>query len=1081
MADTLNNFGLAEIKTLKTANKMVLTDIDIKMPVNEIENINPEYIRAGASIFGTEGTYGVAQDSVVIPAGIYEFNQLSENEYYGSTAVPCYYMGELLINNKIASQPGMVYVYTSASEDTPVDFSHLISRLVYVPNDTEVSLAEAKQFYGCLSPYTTCKITADDTFELKDPSDASQLLIDRKTANYANTDYTFKFRTPYPEKNGGYRPCTGIRVSNTYNGAVDEICYLNTAGNEINDWLSNYSSSNNTIDFSYFTGYDNGNYIKPDCAQNIDPQVLAWIIINLNQLNPTGGVCKNCGANASKATLVCEACDKKYWIGSDVLSTPSIAYEKVMDIDDELKLYVAQCDDNTIYTSDNRHITSLNTSIPTSTSVAINTKYNTADNISSTKLTLYTSSMDDVSQVYCASSYDQVDNDCTGRDGEINIYTYTADAPFFLKSNRTLYIKGGSWNAQVQSFTYQANNLGLYEIYGDNEVLTCYGGEYWYSDFSAVDDSTGYAGYTECPYEYCAAKFYSTYDDSITNEARTCPACSNTIYFSSQYSDDLQCSATAPTVYQVFNGSSWYTTANYDHYGSQTCPNGCGATLLFETGISCENVSTSCPVCNASLIANCNGGENYDDTGFTLVGENPGVTWNTLQLDTTYNLDYTGNNSDYKYYIFTAPTSSNYTFASTSNGDPDIYAYYSESDALSGGEPAWSNSEGGGFSYTCTMADGDTIYIKVRQYSDASDTWSVSQTSSVDPVYYYCPNCDTEYYSEDDMNMCSVREGCPGYSYGISWTTMSENIDYSIPYNEWAYYIYRAPTTTSYTFVSTSNGDPDIKAFSSKSAAVNDDGTPDWSDTNSGGFSYTTNFADGDTIYIKVRQYNMDYTDTFKVKFASDSETTCPKCGSSSYMDGQCNSCFYGVYNTYCSVCEKYIDDDLSMHMANYHEYVDCANCGTYYPSYDAASTCNVQEGCPGWESGNQEDTFVCPGCDSVYGSAAERDACSHSPSCPGYDDNGSGSSQCTNCNEYYQGEYCGNCYTQCSDCNAIYLKSESHSCSSGDSGDSGDTTYYYCGTYLGDGIYCTHAGLYGETCAEDHGPCVYSSPSGDS
>ena len=668
-----------------------------------------------------------------------------------------------------------------------------------------------------------------------------------------------------------------------------------------------------------------------------------------------------------------------------------------MDIDDELKLYVAKCNDSTIYTPDNRHIASLDTSLPTSASVAINTKYNTTDNTSETQLTLYTSSIEDVSETHCASYCDWVDNDYTGRDGEIARYTYTAGAPFFLKSNRTLYIKGGSWDTQIQSFTYQANNLNLYEIYGDNEVLTCYGGEYWYSDFSVIDDNTGYAGYAECPYEYCAAKFYSTYDDSITNEARTCPACSNTIYFSSQYSDDLQCNASAPAPKYWYGRDTFDAAEDISDYRSScSCPYDCGTEFYLSFGVEVANELRICPTCSNNIYFFCDDLESNfyctkDSSGIQLTGE----YMLGYYIDGSVPVSNKQSSDDYMY-----ERECPYT-----DCDARFYWYYN---------PLSNYSDITQGTFTCPECKNTVIVttddeliiggstVATQYYFDDADLQWYTYTDSYAYSYDNCPGCNRRLYMNTSIPTtdttcpytdCQASIRISGYTISTpsepspgdpTFTAMSENTSYYVAYtsDDWSYYKFEAPVEGYYYVKSNSlEGDMDCYIFMSKDSCLSGDTSDSiYGDGNTGDFNYEVYLNSGEIIYMKVRQYR-DVSDGY-FSISRDSSVTPPP------------------------VSGPYI----------------CSSCNTEYSTESERDKCRTQDGCPYF--------LLCPNCGTYTGyvEAIYCESCSGGSVDPN-PPSGEEGTYCDNHGGYYYGDYCDTCYDRCEYCDQTYSKGYTHYC----------------------------------------------------
>ena len=169
MANTLNNFGLAEL-TLKTANKWCTANIDVKIDSAELENIKPEYLRSGAEVFGVTGNYGDVINNVTIPAGIYEVIPDFENcEVGDSTTITIYQSKALCTGLYVSTTPdedAKLLGFTSTGSFSPIaadpeeaytGTNTLLDYLVYVPQDTVVSLVEAKFWYSQMHPYVSCR------------------------------------------------------------------------------------------------------------------------------------------------------------------------------------------------------------------------------------------------------------------------------------------------------------------------------------------------------------------------------------------------------------------------------------------------------------------------------------------------------------------------------------------------------------------------------------------------------------------------------------------------------------------------------------------------------------------------------------------------------------------------------------------------------------------------------------------------------------------------------------------------------------------------------------------------------------
>ena len=129
----LNKFGLAE-KTLNTAGKWSVSDIELRVSSAELAKLKPEYLRSGAEIFGLSGSYGSSAE-LKLPAGIYEFRTTEGID----TNFGFYHNG----------------AWTSDGHCSNPTSGPLREKLIYV-TETQILGAGDLSLYDKIAPYVSC-------------------------------------------------------------------------------------------------------------------------------------------------------------------------------------------------------------------------------------------------------------------------------------------------------------------------------------------------------------------------------------------------------------------------------------------------------------------------------------------------------------------------------------------------------------------------------------------------------------------------------------------------------------------------------------------------------------------------------------------------------------------------------------------------------------------------------------------------------------------------------------------------------------------------------------------------------------
>jgi hypothetical protein len=152
----LNNFGLAE-KTLNTAGKWCVSDIELRISSAELAKLKPEYLRSGAEVFGISGNYGAASGTITIPAGIYEVrpNYTEADDFTMDFNFYC----KAQQSSSFELSEGYIRVYIGDGNymNIPENYDNLRNYLIYVPQDQAVSHWAGRLFYKVCAPYVSCK------------------------------------------------------------------------------------------------------------------------------------------------------------------------------------------------------------------------------------------------------------------------------------------------------------------------------------------------------------------------------------------------------------------------------------------------------------------------------------------------------------------------------------------------------------------------------------------------------------------------------------------------------------------------------------------------------------------------------------------------------------------------------------------------------------------------------------------------------------------------------------------------------------------------------------------------------------
>jgi hypothetical protein len=441
-------------------------------------------------------------------------------------------------------------------------------------------------------------------------------------------------------------------------------------------------------------------------------------------------------------------------------------------------------------------------------------------------------------------------------------------------------------------------------------VLTSYGGNYWYSDFSTYTDSTYYAS-CQCPYEYCAANFYTSYGDNVTDEPRTCPACSNTIYFKQPYSDSVECLKTPPARDYWYSSDSFSRASYIDTYaGSAACPHeGCPAVFYTQYGTYVDNgASRTCPECTNTIYF-------YTDSD-------------------GYNLECVATPRG------EVVTSSKYWWYDNNfeiTDDPDPACAASTSCAYACGASfylPWGAWDGASFGWRVCPKCGQDIYFtfdmndgynfqctkgpsvpsdpsKYYYFDDADLTWYDYQLDGgMDYNYDTCPSCNRNLYM--NTSIPTTNTTCPytdcqasirisGYDIeladGISFIDMSKGTYYTVSYaydnddglEGWKYYKFTAVDSATHYIRSSGGGNMDCYVYESRTSCENRDSNYILGDSESGGFEYSTYLEYGQTIYLRVKQFTDGETGTFTISVNSNP--------SQEFTDMSENTSYYVAYS----------------------------------------------------------------------------------------------------------------------------------------------------------------------------------------